>query len=244
MRKFLAVLIIGLATTGSAVAQENGDDWTFEITPYAWLVGPDADVRIGPLSGSVDVGFDDLIDFVDFASGLLVVAKHGQWGAWMQADGIFLDSDNDTTKFDALGTLKNDLVIVQGGVGYTVDSPIRQCAVLDVLLGFRYTSFDLRWRPADGGESLTKDWDLFDPMIILRPNFPITERLAFNPTLGIGGGLDADLIYVLNPQFEFQFTDLIIGRLGYRRLYYDVSGDAAEFDGVLHGFMVGVGVTL
>jgi len=243
MRMLLAVIIIGMATTWSASAQEKSSEWTFEITPYSWLVGPDADVRIGPISGSVDVGFEDLIDFTDFASGLLMVAKKGKWGAWLQADGIFLDSDNDTTKFDDFGTLKSDLVIVQSGVGYTFDSPIRACALVDVMLGFRYTSLDLRWRPRGGGASTSADVDMFDPMLILRPNFPITERLAFNPTLGIGGGNDADLIYVLNPQLQFQFTDLIIGRFGYRLLYYDASGDNAEFDGTLHGFMIGLGVT-
>ncbi|HMO51888.1 MAG TPA: hypothetical protein PKE26_10945 [Kiritimatiellia bacterium] len=243
MRMIIAILTLGLLTAWSASAQETNANWSFEITQYAWLVGPDADVKVGPRSGSIDVGFRDLIDYTDFAAGLLVVAKKNKWGVWMQTDGIFLDSDNDVTKFDDFGTLKSDLVIVQAGVGYQFDSPIRKCAILDVLLGFRYTSLDLRWRPADGGGSLSEGVDLFDPMIILRPHFPITERLAFNPTLGIGGGNDADLIYVLNPQFQFQFTDLIIGRLGYRRLYYDVSGDKASFDGTLHGFMVGVGVT-
>lgn len=243
MKKFLMVLILGLVTTWPAAAQENTASWSFEVTPYVWLVGPDADVRIGPLSGSVDLGFEDLIDYTDFAGGLLMVAKKGRWGAWMQGDGIFLDSDNDATKFDDFGTLKNDLVIVQGGAGYTFDSPIRQCSLVDVMLGFRYTAFDLRWRPAGGGASLSKEWDLFDPMLMIRPRFPITERLAFNPSLGIGGGVDADLIYVLNPQFEYQFTDLLIGRLGYRYLYYDISGDDGSFDGALHGFMVGLGFT-
>ncbi len=243
MKKLIAVLAVGLAIAWPASAQENSSEWHVEITPYTWLVGPDADVRVGPLKGSVDVGFSDLIDYTDFAAGLLVVAKKGKWGAWMQGDGIFLDSDNDVTKFDDFGTLKSDLVIIQGGVGYQFDSPIRQCAIVDVMLGFRYTSLDLRWRPASGASTVSGKAELFDPMLIIRPHFPITDRLAFNPTLGIGGGNDADLIYVLNPQFQFQFTDLIIGRAGYRRLFYDASGDKVGFNGLLHGFMIGVGVT-
>jgi hypothetical protein len=243
MKRFSTVLLVGLATMWSARAQDQHREWTVEVTPYTWLIGLDADVRAGDRAGSVDIGYRDLVDQFDFAAGMLVIAKQDLWGIWMQGDAIFVDSDNDETRFDDLGRLETDLKILQAGVGYTFDSPIRKCAILDVLLGFRYTELDLAWSPADGSARRSEGVNLIDPMLILRPHFPITEQLAFNPTLGIGGGNDADLIYVLNPQFEFQFTDLIIGRLGFRRLYYDVSSDKAAFEGTIHGVMLGVGVT-
>ncbi len=67
-------------------------------------------------------------------------------------------------------------------------------------------------------------------------------NLAFNPTLAFGGGGDSELIYELQPQFQYQFTDNLALRVGYRRMYYDVKGDRGEFDGVIHGAMLGLGL--
>jgi hypothetical protein len=35
----------------------------------------------------------------------------------------------------------------------------------------------------------------------------------------------------------------MVGRIGYRRLYYDIKGDRGEFEGALHGVIVGLGLT-
>ena len=37
------------------------------------------------------------------------------------------------------------------------------------------------------------------------------------------------------------FTDMVPMSVGYRRLYYDVDGDRGEFDGSLHGALLGFG---
>jgi hypothetical protein len=79
-------------------------------------------------------------------------------------------------------------------------------------------------------------------MLVLRPWFPITERLSFNPTLAIGGGGDSDLIYELQPQFRYNFTPHIALSVGYRQLYYDIEGDNTKFDGKLHGALIGLSV--
>jgi hypothetical protein len=100
-------------------------------------------------------------------------------------------------------------------------------------MGFRYTDIENKFKPAAGG-SFSSDNDFLDLMLVLRPSFPTTDRLFFNPTLAIGGG-ELDFIYELQPQLEYKFTDFMVGRIGYRRLYFDIKGDRGEFDGVLHG---------
>jgi len=45
----------------------------------------------------------------------------------------------------------------------------------------------------------------------------------------------------LQPQLAYKITDWLVGRIGYRHLYNDIEGDSGEFDGVLHGVILGVG---
>lgn len=245
MRKLMtklisAVLFIALiAMTVPAAAEER--EIKIELTPYLWFVGIDADIKAGNRKGSVDVGFDDLVDYVDLAGGLLMIAEMDRWLIWMQGDFMALESDKKKTKFDEIGRLETDLTILEAAFGYSFDNPLFAKGRLDALIGFRYTDIENKFKPSAGG-SLSSDKDYWDLMIVLRPSFPITEKLIFNPTLAIGGG-DSDLIYELQPQLEYKFTDYLVGRFGYRRLYYDIKGDRGEFDGVLHGFLIGMGIT-
>ena len=62
--------------------------------------------------------------------------------------------------------------------------------------------------------------------------------------MSIGGGGDSKLTYELQPNLQYQFSNLIAARLGYRRLYYDYKGDKADFDGTFQGFTLGLGITL
>jgi hypothetical protein len=235
-----AILFLSLILMALPV---NAQDpvWKIEMTPYLWFVGIDADIKAGGKKGSVDVGFDDLGDYVDMMGGLLVIAEMDRWLIWMQGDFLALESDKEKTKFDERGKLESDWTILEAAFGYSFDNPLSARGRLDALIGFRYTDIENKFKPAAGG-SFPSDNDFLDLMLVLRPSFPITERLFFNPTLAIGGG-DSDLIYELQPQLEYKFTDYMVGRIGYRRMYYDIKGDRGEFDGVLHGVIVGLGLT-
>jgi outer membrane protein OmpA-like peptidoglycan-associated protein len=63
--------------------------------------------------------------------------------------------------------------------------------------------------------------------------------------MSIGGGVDADLIWELQPQLQFQINDNLGLRFGYRNLYYDLESDngANKFDGSYRGLIVGLGGT-
>lgn len=235
-----AILFLTLiAMTLPANAEEPA--WKFELTPYLWFAGIDADITAGNRKGKVDVGFDDLIDYVDIAGGLLVIAEMNRWLVWVQGDFMALESDKKKTKFDEIGKLESDLTIIETAFGYSFDNPLSAKGRLDALIGFRYTDIENKFKPSAGG-SFSSDKDFWDLMLVLRPAFPITEKLIFNPTLAIGGG-DSDLIYELQPQLEYKFTDYLVGRFGYRRLYYDIKGDRGKFDGAIHGFLIGLGIT-
>jgi hypothetical protein len=84
-----AILFLSLILMALPV---NAQDpvWKIEMTPYLWFVGIDADIKVGGKKGSVDVGFDDLGDYVDMMGGLLVIAEMDRWLIWMQGDFLSL----------------------------------------------------------------------------------------------------------------------------------------------------------
>lgn len=244
MKKILSGMLAAGLVASSGAVQAAEDAWSLEVTPYAWLCGIDADVTVGNKKGEVDVGFEDIIDYVDVAGGLLVIGELNRLQVWGQIDYMSLSSDQDVTKFDELGTLDSDTLILEAGVGYEFDNPLAEGAKIDLLGGVRYTSLENSFDPKGAGPTVESDRDLVDPIVIVRPWFPITEKLTFNPTMGVGGGGDSDLIYELQPQFQYQFTDTMAGRIGYRRLFYETEGDRAKFDGSFQGVIAGLGITL
>ena len=84
-------------------------------------------------------------------------------------------------------------------------------------------------------------------MVYVLPSLPLfpskIEGLRFNPVLGIGAG-DSDLAYELWPQVQYQMTDSIAARLGYRRVGYKFEDDNDnELNIAMAGLTLGVGVT-
>ena len=67
--------------------------------------------------------------------------------------------------------------------------------------------------------SKSQNTDLTDALLILRPSVPLTDKLRFNPTMNIGAG-DSDLTWELQPELQYNFTDTVAGRFGYRRVHY------------------------
>jgi hypothetical protein len=234
---FAAMMFLAIAAVPTTAQDKN---WQIDVTPYLWMTGMDADVTVGNRTANVDVGFDDLIDYVQLGGGLIVnAALNNQWVFWFQGDYFSLEDDD--LRLQVLDKLEVELMIIEAAFGYRFDNPLSQKGWIDALIGFRYTEFETTLT-AVNGISEGKDNDYLDAMLVLRPAFPITEKLVFNPTLAVGAG-DSDLIYELQPQLEYRFTDKLAGSIGYRRLYYDIKKDNQEFDGAFQGLIAGLNIT-
>ena len=75
--KYWLVIAGVLALAGAARA--GGDEWSFEITPYAWLVNIDGRVSFEGREADFSADFRDLFDSVDFAGSLLGSVARGRW---------------------------------------------------------------------------------------------------------------------------------------------------------------------
>lgn len=240
MRLTIMVLLACGLSVGSARAASN--DWQFELTPYVWAAGMDGDIEVAGRSAEVEVGFEDLIDKVDIAGSFLGVVQKGMWVNWLQVDYLALSNDERPA---ALGGAKveveSDTLILTAATGIQLGL-WSEGQTIDIMGGVRYVRMENELSISGVG-SFDETNDIYDAVLVLRPSMQLTKRLRFNPTLSIGAG-DSDLTYELMPQFQYDFTDALAMRVGYRRLYYDFEGDRGNsFDGALHGFFIGLGLT-
>ncbi|MET0656638.1 MAG: OmpA family protein [Steroidobacteraceae bacterium] len=243
----VAVAVAAALAMGStsAIAQSSETPWDIELTPYIWAAGIDADVRLRGHDGKIDMDFNDLVDSVDFGGSMLGVARRGHFVTWAQLDYISLDSDElDSDEQPAGGNARfeSDLFFGTLAFGYQFGD-MRGRRSLDLLLGARYMKMDNELTVDTVGR-FKKDRDLLDGVLIARPSFRISDRWRFNPTFSVGAG-DSDLTYELQPQIQFQITDNMAARFGYRRLYYDTksNNDLNKFDGSFQGLILGLGGT-
>lgn len=241
--KAAVAVATGLAV-GSPAAFAQEDAWGFEVTPYLWAGGIDGDVTVRGRTVEVDRGFDDLTDSLDFMGSLLSIGYRNHFVVWTQLDYVATDTDElDSDQRPAVGRLESDFFAGTLGFGYIFGEPNGR-RHLDLLLGAKYLSVE-NDLTLQGIGQFKRDRDYLDPVVIMRPSFRLSERWRFNPTFSVGGGVDADLIWELQPQIQFQINDNLGLRFGYRNLYYDLESEngANKFDGSYRGLVLGLGGT-
>ena len=87
-------LIVSIGLTPAAKAEDN---WEFNLAPlYLWAINIEGDMTIGPVTNSVDVGFDDIFDNLETVFTVHFEALHkSNWGFLI--DTNFLDIENSET---------------------------------------------------------------------------------------------------------------------------------------------------
>ena len=238
-----AGLALAASNSSSRAAEPQG--WQFELTPMAWLAGIEGDGKIANRSFEFDKKFSDLIDSVDFAAGLLATAQYDRYLFWAQLDGISSSTDNlDIEDQPKRGSIDSDLFLGEAAFGYQVDG-WAEGQTFDILVGARTLNIDTDLK-LNNGEQVGSDNTLVDPILVIRPSVPMfpsrIDGLSFNSTLAIGGGGDADLVYEMQPQIQYDATDALSIRLGYRRVAYKFDGENnSELDISLAGLILGAG---
>lgn len=231
---------------GAAKAAEP-QGWKFEVTPYVWAAGLEGDIKVNGHKADFEKSFSDILDYVDVGGSFLAVAQYDRYLLWGQVDYFSLSTDAlDIDDQPTKGKIDNKMLLTEAAVGYQVDGWM-EGQTFDLLIGVRnlHNETDLE---IYGKGKFSKDTDITDPLVLVRPSIPILPSkiagLRFNPTLGIGAGGDADLVYELQPQFQYQITESIAARLGYRRVGYKFKGSGDnELNIALAGLIAGVGVT-
>jgi opacity protein-like surface antigen len=250
MKTMMAGLVMAaLLTAVSAGYAAEPQGLQVEITPYAWLAGLEGDITVNGQEADFEKSASDLLDAVDVGGSLLGVVQYDRFLFWGQVDYFSLSTDElDEQDQPQGGSLDSKMLLGEAAVGYQIDG-WSEGQTFDILVGARVLSMENDLVVFDKG-TRSKDSDLTDPMLVVRPSLPVfpskIDGLRFNPTLGIGGGGDSDLVYELFPQFQYQCTDSIAVRLGYRTVGYKFKGDNNEENELnvrLAGLIAGVGFT-
>ena len=234
----VAVMLMMAASVGNA---EEPKGWKGEVTPYAWLAGVEGDVTVNGHTAEFKKSFSDLLEYVEWSGSLLGVARYNRYLGWVQADYFSLStSELDADQQPQHGRIDSRMFLVEYAVGYQVDG-WAPGQTFDLMVGARSLRVENDLEVYGAG-TFSKTTRVLDPMLVVRPKFPLTPKLDFNPTLGIGGGGDSDLIWELQPQLQYRFTDTIAARVGYRTIHYKFSKDNNEMNIDLSGLLIGVGV--
>jgi len=231
-----AASILLMAASSVVTAQ---DKWNFEVTPYLWAAGVEGDATVQGQDVDIDVGFDDILDAVDAAGGLMAMAQRDNFVVWGQFDYVGTDTDQ-LDPAPAGGSIQTDSFLGALAAGYQFKGPLKD-STINLLGGIRYAWIENDYE-ITGGSSGKDSMDIVDGIIVVGSSFRLTEKWRFNPMFSVGAG-DSDLTWELHPTFRYQFKDNMALRLGYRRLHYDIEGDTGnEFDAAFHGFIAGLSI--
>lgn len=239
MKRFWLAACIGAAlAVSTGVPAQAAGDWQFEFTPYIWMVGIDGSAEVKGQKADFDYSFGDIIENTDVALEGLAVIQYKQWVGFVQSDYLRLSTD----EFDNAFAENNiDEVIVDWSfltlaAGYQF--PTFENSWIDVMVGGRFVFLDVEVDMKNGNDP-DRSETIADAILVLRPNFHLIGNLRFNPTLSIGAG-DSDLVYELQPQLQYNFSEHFGARLGYRRLHYEYkTGNDVDLDIDFSGVMAG-----
>ena len=255
-----AVLVAaGLAAVPSAYAQSGtwmGERWSFEVTPYLWAAGIKGDTQVGSLpSTSVDVGFSDILDHLDFAAMGTFEARKGRWGFLFDAVYMKLSASGTAMRtgpgpIGATATATADLKVEQTMLtGAAVYRLAEGPTVFDVLGGLRYTKLDvsgdvvatLFGRTGIENRSGDKDWT--DPIVGFRAQHRIADRWSLAGYGDIGGfGVGSELTWQVAAGVDYAISRTLTARGGYRILKVDYDKDGVVYDMKTSGIYLGLGI--
>lgn len=245
--RMMSLVAAGVLTAVAGAYAQEPEGWKVEVTPYAWLAGVEGDVTVRGKKADFDKSFGDLFDYVEAAGSLLTVVQYDRFLVWGQLDYFGMSTDAlDVEDQPQGGKFDTTMVLGELAVGCQIDG-WAEGQTFDLLVGARSLHMENELEVYDK-ETFKKDRDIVDPILVVRPSMRVLpsliDGLRFNPTLAIGAGGDSDLVYEMQPQFQYQVTDNIAARLGYRRVGYRFKDDKDnELNVDLSGLIVGVGVT-
>jgi hypothetical protein len=259
----LPVIVAFIMTAFAGAVQAGEPDerggWEFRTALYMWALSLEGDVTVKGQKSDVDVGFDDILDELNFAGMLAFSGRKGNWGFW--GDAIYANLGH-TTHIGGIIRVRVDpdmnMLMLTGGGSYRLgnwvlsDRPGKEVptVAVDALVGVRYTYLDITLDfdllPDPKGD---QDW--VDPLVGARSLWALSKRWNLSLAGGVGGfGVGSHFTWHAHSLVGYRFDLLgednaqVFG--GYRALYQDYTDgsgvDKFEWDVTLHGPILGLSI--
>jgi len=225
----------------------GGDQWRFQLAPYAWLAGQNGEVATLPGLPPVDIDvdfWDDILGNINGALFLVGEARKGRYGAFLDAAWVDIEFENDTPGpvFSSVSSRTKSWLVSAAGVYGIIEKPQ---AFLDLIAGVRYWSVESILSLGAGAKparsvSNKKDW--VDPLIGLKGrSFIKASDFFVSGNVSIGGfGAGSDFMWDVNANLGYQWTETFSTVLGYRYMDVDYAKDDFVYDIAQSGPVLGL----
>jgi hypothetical protein len=241
--KIFVALSLGGLFAAPAMAQENsdyGNEWQHAIAIYAWGAGIGGHTARGT---GIDVGFDTVLDNLEFAFMGAYQARKGKWS--IMADFLYLDVSGDR-KLDLIPPIGGDIIDVTTDVSLDLKGKVfhlgggynlynRESTTADFVFGARYLdlstdlllNFNLGQPDLDYALPLSASGDVWDAFIGFKGNISLGDRWFIPYYADIGAG-DSDFTWQATAGIAFKAADWADITLVYRYLSWDIGGDLVD----------------
>ena len=215
-------------SNSSAATQEEFNSWQHTLAPlYLWGVSMSGNMAIADTILPLDVEFSDAVSDLEAAYTLHYEGAKGNWGIILDYSYLNLTPSVDTgTPLSVDVDLKNTIAEVAGLYRFGADNPWQ------LLAGYRSYALDATIKglpsPPLPTDRITIDETINDIFIGGRYVTRINDKWSFTGRADIGAG-DSDLVWNAFAAFDYQFTKLLSGFVGWRVLDYEVDmGSGAD----------------
>jgi opacity protein-like surface antigen len=239
------VFLLAVSRAWPVYGQEpmsQSDDWEIRLMPYFWMPSLDADATVSGLSGSVDLSFGDVLDYLDFAAMGRMEAWKGKWG--LTFDGLFMNLGADGSFEGSRGVTSFDLDadvrlgMADFGLAYRLlehrfGNNSEQKLTFEPYGGLRYAylrqKIDLNINIAGVGSigaNLGGSEDWVEPFVGGRIVWDLNDKMAVRVRGDAGGfgiGSASDLLWQISFGGDYQLSKNTSLNAGYRIVDLDYS---------------------
>jgi hypothetical protein len=239
-----AALLCALLAPATAAVAEGTNHWSFDVTPYLWIAGPDVKTSLPSVPPSTPPGVERFDTRVAGGAMLAAEARYRSVGvfvdfAWLRLDTAALKPGPAFAEVD----LKSDLIHTTAGLSYRL--PLGGKFHADVLAGARLWHVNEDIGFASGtlpGFRASGDRSWVDPVIGASLRYELSPRWSLVAKGTVGGfGVASDIAGEVFGGVTFRITDWCSVTAGYRYLHEEYSRDRFCLNLDAYGVLVGVG---
>lgn len=238
----------------AASAQNTGilQGWdSGQVTIYGWLPGITGAQELPNGRPIVDLDNADVLDALNFFFFGAGEIRRGRISLGFDIEYADLSQNGQAERTlipnaePPTGSVGTNLLMSTGILAYRVHETDR--AFADIYAGVRAYDVELKF----GFQSSTLGFDFnrtananwVDGIVGVRGHVPIGGRFGVTGLADVGGfgiGDSSDLTWQATGTLDYNFTDTIAGRIGYRYMAIDYQGSSLGMDVDMYGPLLGV----
>jgi opacity protein-like surface antigen len=250
------VLMLAAASITSArAAGADEERWQVEFTPYLFASGLHGSTGTQQVTADVNTAFSDIVKNLDKGFMGTLEVRRGRWGFIL--DGLYFKlKDQGARSWEGpagIGSATGDLDVTTTMQMYQLSAAYRLGGGVptDLIVAGRTTRLDLDLNLVTttgpvlpgGTRSLSASQSWWDPVIGVRVMLPFAEHWSAMLYGDIGGfGVGSDITYQGIAGVNWQFSEHVSAKLGYRYIYQDYENNGFIWKMAAYGPYLGVGI--